>query len=75
MADSIFQQKSVWDFVQQSPTAFLGNILCMTKAEFSEVQLGRVPIRLILGLEFPPQQTSDGIFFVGRRTIPQDIID
>ncbi len=46
-------------------TAFLENILSMTKAEFSAVQLGYY-LRLILGLDFPPQQTSDWNCFGGR---------
>ena len=53
--------------VRFRPTAFLGNVLSMTKAEFSAVQLGYY-LRLILGLDFPPQQTSDGKYFCGRVT-------
>jgi hypothetical protein len=40
-------------------TAFSGNILSMTKAEFSAVQLDQY-LRIILGPEFRPRQTSNG---------------
>jgi hypothetical protein len=50
--------------VRFRPTAFLGNILSMTKAEFSVVQLGHY-LRLVLGLDFPPQQPRMGNVFVG----------
>jgi hypothetical protein len=44
--------------VRFRPIVFLGNILSMTKAGFSAVQLDQY-LQLILWLEFPPKQTSD----------------
>ncbi len=54
--------------VKLRPTAFLGNILSVTKVAFSAVQLGQY-LQFILGLEFPPQQTSNGDCICG---LPND---
>ena len=51
--------------IRYRPTALLGNILSMSNAEFSSGQLA-LYLRLVLGLEFPPQQTSDGCCHCGK---------
>ncbi len=62
IANLIFQLKSVCNFDQ---TSFLSNILSMINAEFSSFQLGQY-LQLVLGLDFPPQLTSDGNCPCGR---------
>jgi hypothetical protein len=47
------------------PTAFLGNMLSMIHLEFSSVQMG-LYLRLVLGMDFPPPNTSDGRCFCGH---------
>jgi hypothetical protein len=47
------------------PTAFIGNMHSMVSLEFSSVQLGQL-FQLLLGLEFPPPNTSNGLCFCGR---------
>ncbi len=47
------------------PTAFLGNILSMINADFSPFQLGQY-LKLVLGLDFPAQATTDGNCPCGR---------